>query len=204
MTENSQLLERRDFLRTAAIRGLGFSLATKYALADTGPKSEVTAKPTIPLGFGLYGAKGKKPEEFLPRLSAMGFDAVELCLIPGWGCLPQELSADARRQFSKIFRDEGLSLASLLEHIDLGTDDAKQKEARQQLRRAAELGHDLSPDCPPVVETTMGGGDWKRPHPAARQPGRLGYGGRSHANGHRRQTASFACGRSARAGRMAA
>ncbi len=162
MAKSTQSIERRDFLLTAAIRGLGFSLATKYALADTGSKSEATAKPTIPLGFGLYGAKGKKPEEFLPILSAMGFDAVELCLIPGWGCQPQELSAGARRQLAKVLRDEGLGLASLLEHIDLGTDEAKQKDARQQLRRAAELGQDLSPDCPPVVETTMGGGDWEK------------------------------------------
>ncbi|MFG0240719.1 MAG: sugar phosphate isomerase/epimerase family protein, partial [Gimesia chilikensis] len=38
---------------------------------------------------------------------------------------------------------------------------ASQKPVLERLKRAAQLGHDLKPDQPPLIETTAGSGKWE-------------------------------------------
>lgn len=141
---------RRDFLRTAA--------SLSAAIASTSWAAPA-ARP-MPFGFGLYGAKGVKLDDFLPKLKTLGYDAVELCLMPGWGYQPESCSPERRRQIAQLLNKTGLALSSLMEHVELGGDAAAQKVVCERLLRAGELGHQLSPHSPPVVETTLGGKKW--------------------------------------------
>jgi sugar phosphate isomerase/epimerase len=145
-------LPRRDFLLAAA--GLGMAIGAPGLAA--GPRKSLL------LGFGLYGAKGAKLEDFLPKLASLGYDAVELCLTPGWGYEPPSCSRQRRGQIAALLGKTGLVLSSLMEHVDLGGDAAAQKAVCERLARAAEMGHQLSPHSPPVIETTLGGGKWEQ------------------------------------------
>jgi inosose dehydratase len=146
------LLTRRDVLRIGAAASLGATLA--------GAAQPTRSARAIPLGFGLYGAKGVKLEDFLPKLKTLGYDAVELCLIPGWGYEPQLCGPERRQQIARLLNKTGLVLSSLMEHVELGGDAAAQKVVCDRLARAGELGHQLSPSRPPVLETTLGGKKW--------------------------------------------
>ena len=113
------------------------------------------------LGFSLYGMPGVAPELAIRTVAEIGFDSVQLCLIPGWGAEPQRLSTAVRRTLRAALDQSGLALPSLMEHVPLGGDATLQRDALERLRRAAELGHALVPDRPPLVETVMGGSRWE-------------------------------------------
>lgn len=140
---------RRRFLATALGTAAGLVLpSTTRASATRG---------AMTLGFTLYGAKGVSLERFLPRLKSLGFDSVELCVAPGWGYEPEACSPQRRKEIAAQLDGAGLGLPCLMEHVGLEGDAAGQKTVCQRLARAAEMGHALAPQAPPVVESTMGG-----------------------------------------------
>lgn len=149
----SRRLSRREFVGIMAACGVG--LAGGAQAADKKPGA-------LTLGFGLYGAKGVKLEEFLPKLAGLGFESVELCLLPGWGCEPAQFTPLRRRDLARLLDGAGLKLTCLMEQVDLAGDGAAQRSVRERLARAAELGRALAPQSPPVLETTMGNGNWEQ------------------------------------------
>jgi len=122
----------------------------------------LAAKRPLPLGFTLYGMRTMPLEEGLRACAQIGYDAVELALMPGWPAEPKLLSPAARRQLRSRLGELGLNLAALMENLSVLADDARHAANLERLRRACELARDLSPDSPPVVETILGGkpGEW--------------------------------------------
>ena len=147
---------RRHFIKLAA--GSVVGMACLPALSRSQPSSEGKG---IALGFGLYGMKDLPTEKAIQMIADIGYDAVQLCLIPGWGCEPSKLTAKRRREIRRALDTSGLELNCLLEHIPLVGDDKEQEKARKRLRQAAELAHDLVPNRPPMIETVMGGKRWQ-------------------------------------------
>jgi PfpI family intracellular protease len=146
---------RRQFIKLAAGGTLG--VATLPTLLRARPP----APEGMSLGFGLYGMPSIPPETAIPTLAEIGFDSVQLCLIPGWDCEPGRLGAERRRDIRKSLDESGLALPSLMEHVPLGGDAGVQRDALERLRRAAELAHGLAPERPPLIETVMGGSRWE-------------------------------------------
>lgn len=120
------------------------------------------AKRRVPLGFTLYGMRSMPLDDALSTCARIGYDAVELALMPGWPAEPKLLSPAARRQLRGRLRELGLVLAALMENLAVLADDAGHAANLERLRRACELAHDLSPDSLPVIETILGGkpGEW--------------------------------------------
>lgn len=134
--------------------------AVSVALA-AGP---VAAKgPKIPLGFSLYGMKTLSLADAISACAKIGYDGVELALMPGYPAEPKLLSADARKELRKRLADAKLSLHALMENLVEPATDAVHKTNLDRLKAAAELGHALS-DSPPVIETILGGkpADWDK------------------------------------------
>jgi sugar phosphate isomerase/epimerase len=125
--------------------------------------SAVAAPPaTIPLGFSLYGMKALKLADALASCATIGYDGVELALMPGYPAEPKLLTADARREIRKRMADLHLALHGLMENLAEPATDAVHKTNLERLKAAFELGHALAPGGTPVVETILGGkpADW--------------------------------------------
>ncbi|QDT83797.1 sugar phosphate isomerase/epimerase family protein [Gimesia chilikensis] len=149
-----QSMSRRQFLTTTgaaclALPGLPAVFAGK------------TAPPTLTLGFSLYGMPKMQTEQALQTVADIGYDSTELCLMDAWDATPLKLNPQRRKVIAGKLDDTGLKLASLMEHCDLTGSPASQKPVLERLKRAAQLGHDLKPDQPPLIETTAGSGKWE-------------------------------------------
>lgn len=115
----------------------------------------------IKLGFSLYGMKSLAIADALRACSQIGYDGVELALMPGWPTDPKLLNGPDRKELRKQLKDNGLVLVSLMENLIEPATGAAATENLTRLAAASQLAHDLA-DPPPVIETILGGkpGQW--------------------------------------------
>jgi sugar phosphate isomerase/epimerase len=132
--------------------------AAPAALWDTRLRA---SRSKVSLGFSLYGMKGVPLSSAVRTCAAIGYDSVELCLMPGWS-EPDSLSTEARRSLSQQLQAKRLSIAALMEEIYLLDQYMPKQTGLERLRKAAALGHDLSHQTP-LIETVIGGktSDWE-------------------------------------------
>ena len=118
---------------------------------------------SITFGFSLYGMRRLSLDDALEACRRIGYDAVELAVMPDWPADPRRLSKDDRRQLRERLGELKLELPALMENLPLDVDAGGHRSQLDRLKAAAELGHDLCPDRPPFVETIIGGknGQWE-------------------------------------------
>ncbi len=140
-------MNRRQFIQSSIALSSAAALGAK-------PEKKETA---LTLGFSLYGMKTLKTGDALLRLSSIGYDSAEFCLNDGWDATPKNLTPKRRRALRILLDHFELKLTALMLNLSLAGD---QKRNREKLKEASEVGHDLSPDTHPLIETVMGGGKW--------------------------------------------
>ncbi len=146
---------RREFLTTS------LAAVLSHGAASPVPGS---ARPsdTMTFGFSTYGAKTLKTESAIDLLATIGFDSVELTIWPQWDANPATMKSTRRRSLRKQLVARGLRLTSLMEHLHIDETNRSPRARLERIKLAAELAHDLSPDRPPLMQTTIGGGgQWK-------------------------------------------
>lgn len=138
-------LSRRDWLVTAAAALL-------------------PPEPPITLGFSLYGMKSLSLADAITGCSKIGYDGVELALMPGYSAEPKRLTSADRKSLRTQLANAKLKLHGLMENLAEPATDADHAKNLDRLKAAAELGHALSPDAPPPIETILGGkpADWDK------------------------------------------
>lgn len=122
------------------------------------PRRDPDAKMT--LGIGNYGMQALKVEEAISLIAETGFDSLELSVMPDWDSAPSKFPEARRRTVRKQLDDTGLRLTSLMEDLHPSSDDAVHRQGIERLKLAIELGHALSPERPPLIQTVLGGGKW--------------------------------------------
>jgi len=134
------MMNRREFLAaSAAMLALG---------ADA---------PEITFGFTLYGMKSLPLDDALKTCASIGYQSVELALMPGYH------NDFDRAKLRDRLRELKLTLPALMENLPLDVDEAKLPAQHARLKAACEIGRALSPEAPPVIETILGGkpGQWE-------------------------------------------
>jgi len=137
-------------------------LASTAALSVARPAGAAGKPAALPLGFSLYGMKSLPLAGAFETCAAVGYDGVELALMPGYPAEPKALSAADRKELRARLADSRLALHGLMENLAEPAADAVHRANLDRLKAAAELGHALSPAAPPPVETILGGkpADW--------------------------------------------
>lgn len=139
-------INRRECLQLGAAALIG----TPLAAAD-----KQAAKMTF--GFSLYGMRSLSLDEAMSACAKIGYDSVELTVMPGWPADPLKLDADARKKLRDRLRELKLTLPALMESTPLDVDDKTHRAQLDRLKVAADLGRTLSPDKQPIIETILGG-----------------------------------------------
>ena len=96
-------------------------------------------------------------KDAIQSCAKIGYTAIELAAMPDWPADPKKLSKEDRKRLREQLSELKLSLPALMENTPLHGDDAKHKAQLDRLKAAAELGHDLAPGQPPLIETILGG-----------------------------------------------
>ncbi len=115
-----------------------------------------SATKPVGLGFGTYAHSMLRWEDSLELIGRTGYDGVELAVMPDWPTAPQRLSKYDRSRLRGRLLDMGLRLPALLENLRALHPVQSHRENLERLRRAIDLGADLSPRKPPIFETVLG------------------------------------------------
>jgi sugar phosphate isomerase/epimerase len=150
-------LNRRQAVKGLAAMGLALALPHRAKSATVESK-----KNAVSFGFSLYGMKEVATADAYRILKRIGYDAVELVCMPDWSTAPETLSKSDRVKLKQELEASDLQLPALMENLPLLVSKEQRQKHLDRIKAAGELGHDLSPENPPVIETIMGGKgkDW--------------------------------------------
>ena len=144
---------RRIFLAQAAAATAVLPHSAKGALLK--PQTGVT------FSFGTYGMKSLSAEVAVREIAKAGFDGVELSALPDWDSAPARMTPIRRKELRRLMNDLGIRLTAFTAGLRPADDGSDHSAQLQQLDRIIELGHQLSPDETPVVQTILGSGQWE-------------------------------------------
>ncbi len=138
---------RRHFLGRAA-GALAFSAVPLSARAATGSFS---------LGMSLYGMKTLPLDVALKTCEEIGYHNVELALNKGFPTEPKIFTTEARKEAVKQLHDLKLGLSCMMLNMSLAADEKTNTGFLADIKEAAALAYELSPESPPLIETVLGG-----------------------------------------------
>ncbi len=146
-------VSRRSFL------GLCTAAGGRAQLADL-----TDDKLRLPLGFSLYAMQDFRVGDAVEYCARLGYEAIEITLNEGWPTEPAKFRSGDRAQLSFQLRDLDIRLPAMMERILLTADDAEHARNLEKIRLAAQLGHDIVPGEPPLLETVLGGkpAEWEQ------------------------------------------
>ena len=156
---NDRLL-RRTWIGSA-IGTIATSIAAlRFTWGD--PASGGSASAFQPsLGLSLYGMKTLPLDVAMKACAEIGYSHVEFAMNVGYPTEPAVFSTDSRVKAAAMLKELRLSLPCLMLHMSLTSDDKAHASALALIQSASELGRDLMPEQPPILETVLGGSPTK-------------------------------------------
>lgn len=148
-------VNRREFLSTAIAASAGVVFGSAALSANDHSTDGVT------FSFGTYGMKSMSTEEAIRTVAEIGYDGIEIAARADWDAAPSRMPKPRREHVCTLLEDSGLRLTALMEHLFPAKDEAEHQVGLARLRDVAQLGHDLSPHTPPLIQTVLGGGMWE-------------------------------------------
>src|SRR6185436_14812283 len=82
---------------------------------------------------------------------------VEFALNAGYATEPTAFSSEARHATATKLKELSLKLPCLMVHLSLTADDKAHAQSLELIAAAGQMGRDLVPDHPPILETVLGG-----------------------------------------------
>src|SRR5579884_2573199 len=110
------------------------------------------------LCYSTWSMQKPSVDEMLANLAEIGFDSVELTVIPGWSVELDTLDRAERQRIRGLLDRYGLALPAIAGHRSLlATDPAEHAENWRRLTGAIDLCVDWAgPNGPPSLDTTVG------------------------------------------------
>ena len=117
------------------------------------------------LGYSTWGMPKVPIDKALPHLAELGYDGVELTVIPGYTTALNTLDKTERKKIKELFGKHDLALPAIAAHTSLLETDPETHAANMtQLKGAADLAVELAQGGEiPAINTTPGGepSDWE-------------------------------------------
>lgn len=151
-TMKNNRLYRRSFLAvaTSAVTAPMFSF-------EASAENALAAKEQPSLGFSLYGMKSLSLDVALQTCAEVGYSHVELSLNAGYVTEPSAFNAESRNVAASTLQKLKLGVPCLMVLMNLTADDKAHAANLKLIASAAQIGRDLVPDQPPILETVLGG-----------------------------------------------
>ncbi len=110
------------------------------------------------IGYCTWGMPKVPAGVFIPYLAELGYDGVEIAVLPGYATELSTLDSAARRRIAQQLRDHGLEIPAIAAHSDmLDLNEDKQRADMRRLKGAVDLAVDWALDGqPPSIDTTSG------------------------------------------------
>ena len=143
-------MNRRTFLKHSA-------LATTAVMTSPAAQAPVACG----LGISTYGLQSLDLESAIKRVAATGYDCVEITAFEGFTGDPLLVSKERRAGIQKLLVDHKLRLCALMADLHPNADDAVHAKQKDSLKRMAEMGHDVAPKQPLLIQTVLAGKDWE-------------------------------------------
>lgn len=116
------------------------------------------------LGYSTWGMPTVEMDEAVPHLASLGYDGIEITVIPGYTTELGTLDPEERRRIRSLFETHGVEMPAIAGHTSLLESDVRQHAANmKRLRDTVELAADLTMNhLVPCLDTTPGGRpeDW--------------------------------------------
>ena len=111
------------------------------------------------LGYCTWGMPTVPVDTFVPFLAGLGYDGIELTVIPGYTIELSTLDAGERRRIARLLKDHHLELPAIAGHTPMiERDPATADRNWTRLAATVDLALDWALDgAPPAIDTTVGG-----------------------------------------------
>ena len=111
----------------------------------------------IQIAYSTYGLRSVDPFEAVERVSAIGYEGLEINCGHDWPTAPDRFSADHRKRLKDSFQTAGFPPPVVMNLIHLCAHDENPAEKRALLEATCRLARDLCwVDQPSIVTTTLG------------------------------------------------
>ncbi|HEV8636874.1 MAG TPA: sugar phosphate isomerase/epimerase [Chloroflexota bacterium] len=117
------------------------------------------------LGLTTWSMVTVRAEEAIPLLASVGFDSVEIAVVPGWRDGLDLLTPARRRRIKQLLQEYQLALPAIAGNADMLTGNADElAENWRTLTGTVDLAAEWTTrEGPPAVDTYVGGrpGEWE-------------------------------------------
>jgi sugar phosphate isomerase/epimerase len=149
------MLNDRLLRRTWMASAIGTIATSRISMGGTASAIQPS------LGFSLYGMKSLPLDVAMKVCAEIGYSHIEFALNAGYPTEPAVFSPDSRLKAAAMLKELRLSLPCLMLHMSLTADDKSHASALNLIQSASDLGRDLVPEPPPILETVLGGAPTK-------------------------------------------
>ena len=111
------------------------------------------------LGYSTWGMPTVPVDIAVRHLADLGYDGVELTVLPRYTTALESLTSGERRRIMGLLQERNLRLPAIAGHVSLMDEDSGSHAANlARLKQTIDLALDwASADGPPVIDTTAGG-----------------------------------------------
>lgn len=130
------------------------------------------------LSYSTWGMKKTPIDDAVRHCAALGFDGLELTVIPGWPTEAALLDRTERKRIRALYDDSGLELCGMSGNVALLLDDPAEADANEmRFRTYLDFAAEMQQPGERLIVTTTAGGisdDWEpRKHEIVERVGRL-------------------------------
>jgi sugar phosphate isomerase/epimerase len=110
------------------------------------------------LGYSTWGMPQVPIDEALAAIARMGYQGVEITVLPRYTTALETLDTGERRRIRRLLDTHGLELPAIAAHSSLLAEEPEAHAANMaRLKGAADLAAEWGGEHPPAVNTTTGG-----------------------------------------------